>query len=270
MASPISNTSTRSSKPAAVATARICASGSPSTSRPGDRADAVDASCRVASIVTCRQAAVAVDAEVVHHGPRGRHRQARPRALHARRRVEPAEPVVEDERLVAPQLLRRGARAPTRPSARNRACGCRPRSSSRRRRGSPTAATTSPFSSMNGSTKPPMQASTCIDAPTDAASSASSRDRVDDALRVLRSRADDQHGVVADAVGHRVDVGAPVRVDVDLVRGHAEVVRGLVERRVRARRRSPSSARSTPRSARARARARPSPPSGCSRSHPTS
>jgi hypothetical protein len=36
------------------------------------------------------------------------------------------------------------------------------------------------------------------------------RDRVDDALRVLRGRPDDEHGAVVDGTGHRVDVGGPV------------------------------------------------------------
>ena len=59
-------------------------------------------------------------------------------------------------------------------------------------------------------------------------------DRVDDALRVLRRGADDEHGVVVDARGHRVDVGAEVGAHRHLVHPDAEVVRGLVERGVRA------------------------------------
>ena len=56
------------------------------------------------------------------------------------RGVEPAEPTVEHERLVARAAPSCGGGSPTRPSARSRACGCRPRSSARRRPGSPTAA----------------------------------------------------------------------------------------------------------------------------------
>ena len=81
-----------------------------------------------------------------------------------------------------------------------------------------------------------MQASTCIDAPTLVGELGQLRDRIDDTLRVLRCRADDEHGVVGDVRGHRIDVREPLVVDVDLVRVDAEVVRGLVERRMRARR----------------------------------
>ena len=49
-------------------------------------------------------------------------------------------------------------------------------------------------------------------------------DRVDDALRVLRRRADDQHGVVVDRRGHGVDVGPPIVSHGDAAVLEAEVV----------------------------------------------
>ena len=220
----------------AIAIARSGPRGSPSTASPAIARTPATIR-RAASIVGLRQPAVAVDAEVVHDRPRRRHRQARPRALHARatrrsrrasRRTRTSGSArssfvrcrITDAPFGAYPSLWRSAEIVVTPSTRKSHGG-----------------TSSPFSSMNGSTKPPMHASTCIDAPTDAASARELRDRVDHALRVLRRGADDEHGVVVDARGHRVDVGAPVGVARHLVHAHAEVVRGLVERRVRARRR---------------------------------
>ena len=60
-------------------------------------------------------------------------------------------------------------------------------------------------------------------------------DRVHHAVRVRRCAGDDQHGVVVDRVGHRGRVGAEVGSDRHEHRLDAEVVRGLVERRVRRR-----------------------------------
>ncbi len=57
-------------------------------------------------------------------------------------------------------------------------------------------------------------------------------DRIDDALRVLRSGADHQHGAIGDRAGHRVDVGAVAVSDGHPHGLHAEVVRGLLERSV--------------------------------------
>ena len=58
-------------------------------------------------------------------------------------------------------------------------------------------------------------------------------DRIDHTLRILRRRTDDEHRVLVHERRHRVDVGLPVGVDGHLARGDIEVVRGLVERRVR-------------------------------------
>ena len=52
------------------------------------------------------EAAVAVGAEVGDDGPGGRHRESRPGPLEVRRGVEPAQPVVEHEGLVAAELPR--------------------------------------------------------------------------------------------------------------------------------------------------------------------
>ena len=59
------------------------------------------------------------------------------------------------------------------------------------------------------------------------------RDVVLHALRVLRGRPDDQHGVLVAQRGHRLDVGGPVVLDRRLVEFQPEVVRRLVERSVR-------------------------------------
>ena len=56
-------------------------------------------------------------------------------------------------------------------------------------------ATGSPSISMNGSTKPPMQASVWKLAPAVRGERRELGDGVDHALRVLRCRADDEHGV---------------------------------------------------------------------------
>ena len=95
-------------------------------------------------------------------------------ALHSRRRVEAPEPVVEHEGLVAAQLL---VAVDEHRRALRRVAELVDVGRDRRDAGHakvPRRRPLSPFSSMNGSTNPPMHASTCIDAPTVRASSASS------------------------------------------------------------------------------------------------
>ena len=58
------------------------------------------------------------------------------------------------------------------------------------------------------------------------------RDGVDDALRVLRRRPDDEHGVRSDGGRHRVDVGRPVVAHGCRDDAHVEQVGRLVERGV--------------------------------------
>ena len=57
-------------------------------------------------------------------------------------------------------------------------------------------------------------------------------DRVDDALRVLGGGPDDQHRVVVDRCGHRIDVGPPVAAHRDPTALDTEVVAPLLERGV--------------------------------------
>ena len=81
-----------------------------------------------------------------------------------------------------------------------------------------------------------MHASTWHRMPRAAAECRELGDRVDDAVRVRRRARDHQHGPVAGLVERglgRGDVGREVGADRHQHRLHAEVVRGLVERRVR-------------------------------------
>ena len=71
----------RASSAAAIVT--TCASGSPSTRRPGTDSHAGDHLARGID-GDLREPPVAVDAEAVHHGPCGRHREPRAGALHVR------------------------------------------------------------------------------------------------------------------------------------------------------------------------------------------
>ena len=89
-----------------------------------------------------------------------------------------------------------------------------------------------PSNSANGSTNPPMQASTWHHAPTLAANSATRGDRVDHALRVLRRRTHHQHRLVVDGGRHRADIGGPVVGHRHRHDRHPEQVRRLVERGV--------------------------------------
>ena len=141
------------------------------------------------------EAQVALRAEVVEGGPRGGHRQASPRALHPRRGVEAAEPVVEHEGLVAAQRL--GA-----VEQHGRALGGvaelvevgRDRGDARRP-GSPTAGRRAELlDERAGRSRPCTRRCGSWRRPS-AASGSQLRDRVDDALRVLRRAADDEHGV---------------------------------------------------------------------------
>jgi hypothetical protein len=59
--------------------------------------------------------------------------------------------------------------------------------------------TSRPSISANGSTKPPMHASTWQLAPTAGRQFGDLRDRVDHTLRVLRGRPDHEHGAVIDS-----------------------------------------------------------------------
>ncbi len=98
--------------------------------------------------------------------------------------------------------------------------------------------TARPSRAAYGSTQPPMHASTWQRMPRAAAMRRELGDRVDDAVRVGRRARDHQDRPVARLVDRRLGgghVGGEVGADRHEHRLHAEVVRGLVERRVRGR-----------------------------------
>jgi hypothetical protein len=81
------------------------------------------------------------------------------------------------------------------------------------------------------------------------------RDRVDHTLRVLGCRPDDEHRLVVDGIGHRVDVGGVVVAYRHLDDRHVEHVRRLVERGVGRLGHHDRAVSVMPRSARPRSRA---------------
>ena len=185
-----------------------CRSPSPSAA---DAVDVGDAGADAVGVVEglAGQLDVAVDAEVAHHRPRAGHRQTRPGALEVGRGVEATEPVVEHEGLVAPQFLAAmqddrhalGGVAELVDVGRDRGDARDPEVP--RGDGAPE-----PLGERQDEAA---HAGVDVTARADRLGQGGDvGDGVHDALGVLRSRADDQHGVVVDVGGHGVDVGGPV------------------------------------------------------------
>jgi hypothetical protein len=163
--------------------------------------------------------------------PRRGHRQARARALQVGRSVEAAEPAVEGPRLVATQLLRAmqdhrcalGRVAELVDVGRDRVHALDPEVPRRH------------VAAEHLGERQHEAAHAGVDVTVGAdrrGQCRDRRDRIDDALRVLRRRADHEHRALVDRVGHRLDVGRPVVADRHRTDRHAEQVRRLVERGV--------------------------------------
>ena len=179
------------------------------------------------------QTEVAVLAEVVEDGPTGGDGAARPGAGHGRRPVEAAQPVGGDERLQAGQvgiaveddrhpLGRVSVLVEVGADGRHPGDGQVPGFGDVAERAE------------EGEDEP---AQAGVDVAEDAPLGGQRRqvgDRVDHALRIRRCRADHQNGVVVHGVGHGPDVGAAVGTHRDPAGLDVEVVRRLLECRVRA------------------------------------
>ena len=200
-----------------------------------DAVDGVDAGTHLVGVLErlTGQLDVAVDAEMRHDRPGGRHRQAGPGALQVRRGVEAAEPAVEHERLVAAEVL-----VPVEHHGRPLRCIAQLVDVGGDRgdaRDSEVPLGHVPAEPLGERQHEAAHAG--VDVEVDAGLVGHGRelaDRIDHALRVLRSRTDHQDRVLVDQRGHRIDVGRPVvlhRYGVDL---DAEEVGALVERRVTA------------------------------------
>ena len=158
------------------------------------------------------EAAVPLLAQEVEDGPRRRDRPAGLGPGHARRRVHPAEPAVEGERLVATQLLR-----PVEHD--RRALGRVPElvevDRDRRHPVDPEVPGRDRVAELLEEREHhAAHARVGVEAGTHGGGERGEfRDRVDDTLRVLRRGTDDERGAVGHGRGHGLDVGAEVVTD---------------------------------------------------------